>query len=530
MNLLLFLTFLWTSVPSFDTVPSSDRPNIIIILADDLGYSDIGCYGSEIKTPNLNKLASFSQFYNNTRCCPSRAALLTGFYPHQVGIGAMTDTDIPIPEYQGYFGKNVKTIADLLKDIGYKTFISGKWHVGEKEGHWPKDHGFDESFALINGASSYFDFKPYRNDLWPLDNEIKVVANNEVLDMSEEDFYATDLYTDKALNMLAKHITDEPFFLYLSYTAPHWPLHALPEDIKKYEGSYDSGWDVIRESRFEKLKALNLIENKTVLSGKNPDTRDWNALNEEERKYEARLMEVYAAMIDRMDQNIGKLIDYLSVREELDNTVIIFLSDNGGCSAGNLANGKYSHPRLDPKAEPGTPTSFTGYGPSWANVSNTPFREFKSNIHEGGIATPFILWYPPEINSGIISKMPSHIIDVVPTLLDICGVYKNEATHNTLEGTSLLPFVTEKETNYERPLYFEHEGNCGVILENWKAVKNYNKDWELYNLSVDRSETNNLASEMPNRLKQLVIRYNEWARENRVLPYEEVKKAIPYRF
>lgn len=536
LRIVLFIAFAFMSCKES---PNSDRaPNIILILADDMGYSDIGCYGSEIRTPHLDRLAvggaRFGQFYNNARCCPSRAALLTGLYPHQAGIGAMTDTRIPIPEYQGFFNENAVTIAEALKKAGYKTLMSGKWHVGEENGHWPKDHGFDSSFALINGASSYFDFKPYRNELWPPGNELKVVSDDKILDMRDTRHYATDLYTDKAIELIVNHKKELPFFLYLSYTAPHWPLHALPEDILKYEGKYDEGWVAVRAKRFERLKKLKLIESETFLSEREPSERDWKSLTQKEKTHEARLMEVYAAMIDRLDQNIGKLMRVLEDNSYLENTVIIFLSDNGASVAGNLAGGKYSHPRFDREADPGTPTSFLGYGKSWANVSNTPFREFKSNIHEGGIATPFIVWYPAEITGGKIIHEPAHIVDVMPTLLDIGrGNYPQIVegdSINPLEGTSLLPVLQREEPKLNRPLFFEHQGNCGLIRANWKIVKNHDQEWELYDLATDRSETKNLATAHPGKLEEMVLLYHNWAVKNKVLPYEEVQKAIPFKF
>ena len=523
---------------SAQSAQPTDQPNIILILADDMGYSDIGCFGSEIRTPHLDRLAAegvrLSSFYNNARCCPSRAALLTGRYPHQAGVGAMTDTDIPIPEYQGYFNEPTVTIADVLREAGYATYLSGKWHVGEEPEHWPLAHGFDRCFSLIQGAASYFDFRPYRNERWPPGNDLTVVRNNEPVDLGDTSFYATDLYTDEALRLLEEHNSEKPFFLYLSYTAPHWPLHALPEDIAKYGDAYQVGWEAIRQARYERLQALGLISETTKLSGKNPAERDWGKLSKEERQQETRLMAVYAAMVDRLDQNIGRLLDSLEAIGQLENTVIFFLSDNGGSTAGSLTGGKYAHPRFDPAAAPGTPASFTGYGKSWANVSNTPFRYFKTDTYEGGIASPFVAWYPKRFKENHIAEATTHIVDLMPTIAELTGTAYpdtlNDRVIQPTEGTSLVSVLSGEENLPDRPLYFEHMGNAGVIEENWKLVRSHNQDWELYNLAEDRSETNDLATEFPNQLNSLRRKYEQWAKKNQVLPWGVVEQAIPYAF
>jgi arylsulfatase len=525
--------------PNFiNCAKKEQKPNIILILADDMGFSDLGCYGAEINTPNLDKLANqgvrFRQFYNNARCCPSRAALLTGLYPHQAGVGGMTDTDVDIPEYQGYFKDNTITLANLLKGAGYSTYMSGKWHVGEEPENWPLNFGFDSCFAFINGAASYYDFKPYRNEKWPPGNDIKLVDDNRVINDKYQDSYATDLYTDKAIEYIKSHNSDNPFFLYLGYTAPHWPLHALPEDIKKYEGVYDDGWEKIRQKRFKRLQDLGIISKQTQLSDRFPEDRDWDKLSRQEQKKEARLMEVYAAMIDRMDQNIGRLLEQLIKKGELDNTVLMFLSDNGACSAGNIAWSKYSHSRFDPEAQVGTPESFTGYGKNWANVSNTPFRLFKSKVHEGGIATPFIAYYPGKFEQGHISKSIGHIVDIMPTVAELARTkypdkFEGKSIQPT-EGKNLLPALKGKNILQSRTLYFEHMGNCAMLDGKWKIVRLRDKPWELYNIQKDRSETNNLAEKMPVKRDKLITKYNQWANANGVLPREEVEKHIPYEF
>lgn len=538
-RIILILLVLLNLLFSCKTIKTDDvRPNIIIILADDMGFSDIGCYGSEISTPNINKLAEqgvrFSQMYNNAKCCPSRAALMTGLYPHQAGVGEMTDTDLPIPEYQGFLNDESVTIADVLRASGYSTYLSGKWHLGEEYGHWPVDHGFNESFAFINGASSYFDFKPYRSELWPPGNELKVVRNSTQIFPEDNTFYTTDLYTNEAISFIRQHASEKPFFLYLAYNAPHWPLHALPEDIKKYDGKYSGGWEVIRHQRFENLKKMGLIDPNMQISEKNNTDRDWNNLSAEEKAYEERLMEVYAAMIDRMDQNIGRLIDELEASDQLKNTLILFLSDNGGCKAGRLAGGKYINKRFNPEALPGTPESFTGYGRNWANVSNTPFREYKSDIHEGGISSPFIVWYPKKFPGGKINPTVAHIVDIMPTVIELAETdYPDIFDGHQIkpfQGKSLVQFMTGAQDSENQTYYFEHLGNCGLIDGEWKIVRFRDKPWELYNLDVDRGETNNLAEKKPFLLNQLIAKYEAWAKKNNVLPREEVEKRMIYKF
>ncbi|GHB86532.1 arylsulfatase [Persicitalea jodogahamensis] len=519
-------------------VERSSEPNIVVILADDMGYSDIGCFGSEIQTPNLDRLASggvrLSSFYNNARCCPSRAALLTGLYPQQAGVGGMTDINVTIPEYQGYFNNHTITIADLLRQEGYSTYLAGKWHVGEEKEHWPLQHGFDRCFSLIQGAASYFDFLPYRNEKWPPGNQLTVVRNNTPLDLKDSAFYATDLYTNEAINMLNSHDKQKPFFLYLAYTAPHWPLHALPEDIARYENTYLAGWEAIRSSRYKRLKEIGLIGQSIRLSERNPAEPVWNRLTGDEKRKQAHLMAVYAAMIDRMDRNIGRLLLHLKKKGQLDNTAIFFLSDNGGSTAGSLTGGKYGHPRFSADALPGTPESLTGYGKSWANVSNTPFRYFKTDTYEGGIASPFIAWYPGRFRKNQIVEDAAHIVDIMPTLADLAGTRYPENHNNValrpLEGNSLLGVLSGKAGLPDRPLFFEHMSNSGVIEGEWKLVRSRDQPWELYNLQKDRSETNNLAREFPDQLGRLTKKYEQWATKNNVLPWQKVEDAIPYKF
>ncbi len=517
---------------------SSEPPNVIIILVDDMGYSDIGCYGAEIKTPVLDRLASegvrFSQFYNAAKCCPSRAAFLTGVYPHQAGMGSMTDTYYPIPEYQGYLNRETVTLAEVLGNEEYSTYISGKWHVGTQRGKWPVDRGFDRSFAFIHGAGSFFDFEPYRSADWPLDKEVHLVEGDEIINDRAPKGYATDIYTDEAIRFIQEHSVDNPFFLYLAYTAPHWPMHALPEDIQKYEGMYDAGWDSIRYARFQKLKKQGLIPEDSKLPIKDPRLREWEDLTDAERARESRLMEVYAAMIDRVDQNVGRLLETLEAEGHSDNTVIFFLSDNGAATAGNLSLGKFIDDRFDPEALPGTPDSFTGYGRDWASVSNTPFSGNKGMIHEGGIATPFIAWYPREFKAGQIVRQVGHITDLMPTICELAGVeYPNKFNGYKIkpyQGISLVQALQGKASPRDRPLFFEHTGNRGYIADGWKLVARNEQPWELYRLDQDRAESNDLSASHSDQLKDMKAIYRDWETENRILPWSEVLASNPIQW
>ncbi len=514
-------------------------PNIIVILADDMGYSDIGCFGGEIRTPHLDRLAKegtrLTAFRNAARCCPSRAALLTGQYPHQVGVGAMTDIGVSIPEYQGHFGEQTLTVADLLRQRGYATYLSGKWHVGDDRQHWPLAHGFDHCFSLIEGAASYYDFLPYRNQAWPPGNQLTVVRDNEPVDLRDSSFYATDLYTDEAIRLLQGHEDHKPFFLYLAYTAPHWPLHALPEDIDRYAQAYLPGWEHIRKQRYERLRTLGILDSTTVLSQDPLAVQKWSELSDKQQQEEAHLMAVYAAMVDRLDQNIGRLLAFLQETERMENTVIVFLSDNGASTAGSMTQGKYAHPRFDPQAPVGSPNSFGGYGARWAEVSNTPFRYFKADIYEGGIASPFIAWYPGQIRQNHLVELPTHIIDIAPTLMGLASDLSSTSPPDTalgrMAGRSLLPLLVNSDATWEkRPYYFEHMGNAGLIEDDWKLVRFRNQAWKLYDLANDRSETVDLAPQHPDRLNQMRAHYETWATEHRVLPWETVEAAIPYAF
>ncbi len=500
------------------------KPNIIIILADDMGFSDIGCFGSEIPTPNIDYLAvngvRMTQMYNAARCCPTRASLLTGVYPHQAGMGDMVEgrmklDNTPVPAYQGYLNDSLQTIAGLLKRQGYTTIISGKWHVGDAPKYWPDKKGFDKSFSLINGASNYFNLQPWFDE----DQEIILSLNGEEY-FPGEDFYITNAFTDYALEFIRENdTTGKPFFLYLSYTAPHWPLHALPEDIEKFRGRYLGGWDSLRNKRFEKMKGKGILPENAVLSNPYPGAQNWNKMSEEEKDTFDLRMAIYAAMIYRMDAGIGKIVDYLEEKEELDNTLIMFLSDNGATKASiHLATGFYA----DRSGPIGSANSFDSQGAGWANANNTPLRMFKTWSHEGGISSPFVAFWPEKIPSGIINmNQPAHVIDILPTCLDVAGNKKIKG----VEGQSILPHLTDKKALDQRILYWEHQGGKAIRKDNWKLVmkKKPESKWELYDMEKDRAEMNNVIEDFPHVATEMERLWQHWADRVGVEPWDSLK-------
>ena len=402
---------------------ATEKPNVLVILADDMGWSDLGSQGSEIATPNLDRLAAagvgFRQFYNAARCCPTRASLLTGLYPHQAGIGEMV-VDRPGPEkgpYQGYLNNTCTTLAEALKPAGYRSYQSGKWHVGEFRPQWPVDRGFDHAYGLISGGMNYYDIRKCK-----LPGLKRVFARDGERIVPEADgFYATEAFTTAATGFLGDHRKEhagKPWFLYLAYTAPHWPLHAPEEIVKKYEARYRAGWQPVREARHRKQLELGVIPAGTPLSP--PDGADWDKLPEAKRVELTRKMAVYAAMNEVMDAEIGRLLASLEKAGELENTLILFLSDNGAAAEGGPLG---ANMRPDLKGPIGTVDSYHNYGQSWSNVSNTPFRRHKAHTHEGGIRTPCIVHWPAglKVKAGSRVEAVGHVIDLMPTLCEIAG-------------------------------------------------------------------------------------------------------------
>ncbi|MEZ6058699.1 MAG: arylsulfatase [Planctomycetaceae bacterium] len=530
------------------------RPNIIVILSDDMGYSDLGCYGGEIQTPHLDALAAkglrFTQFYNTARCCPTRASLLTGLYPHQAGVGWMMN-DQKLPGYRGDLSQSCATMAEMLKPAGYSTYMTGKWHVtphvrpGSSQVNWPLQRGFDRFYGTIHGAGSFFDPNALTRD----NTLISPFADPEY---QPETYYYTDAITDHAARFIDEHVHNPqgrapgPFFLYVAYTAAHWPMHALPEDIAKYSGKYAGGYGPAREQRQKKMQELGLIDPSWKLTAQ---ADEWEKVPDKE--WETRGMEVYAAMVDRMDQGIGRIVSKLRETGQLDNTLILFMQDNGGCAEpmgrGNKLVQRADGPTLPPMAAdalqldmvpkqtrdgypvlqgrgvmPGPADTYLGYGRGWANVSNTPFREYKHWVHEGGISTPLIAFWPNGIaRHGELETTPGHLIDIAATCVDLgkVGPIKKVKPDQAfpLAGVSLSPLFRGEKISREA-IYWEHEGNRAVRMGDWKLVAKENRPWELYDMRADRTETHDLAAQHPERVKEMEAAWMAWAEHSQVLP------------
>ena len=542
-----------------NTPSEIDRPNIILIMGDDMGYSDLSCYGGEVNTPHLDGLAAdglrYTHFYNTARCCPTRASLLTGLYPQQAGVGHMM-SDRGTPAFKGDLSDQAVTIAEVLKTSGYATYMSGKWHVtpylpeqidSHPKHNWPTNRGFDKFFGTILGAGSLFDPASLAEGLnWSAPGA---------------GFYYTDAISDRAVDYIEDHTSEQPFFMYVAHVAAHWPMHAHEEDIERNRNKYNTGWDYTREQRLAKLKQLGIVEDNVQLTPRDervpawsdtlPD-RDWHLAN----------METYAAMIERMDFGIGRIVDALRAQNQLENTLILFLQDNGGC-AEELAwvknvIGPDDRPlepdefqtRMVPlftrqgdivsvqdrSVRPGPADTYHAYGKFWANVSNTPFRTYKHWVHEGGIASPLIAHWPDGISDrGALRTDPSHLIDIMATCIDLGQAEYPSAVDGIniipYEGTSLVPTFSA-ERLAPRTLFWEHEGNRAVRQGDWKLVStsDFNSfihdqidelpksDWELFNLKKDRAEMNNLADEFPDRVEEMAAAWLVWAKETGIVP------------
>ncbi len=532
-----------------ETKEKSSRPNILIVLADDLGYSDIGCYGGEIQTPNLNRLAQegirFSHFYNAGRSCPSRASLLTGLYPHEAGIGRMTFDD-HLPGYRGTMTHNGVTIAEVLKDAGYQTGMVGKWHIAEtplrsdqrlwlahqvyheeftSKDNYPTHRGFQDYYGTIYGVVDYFD--PFS------------LVNGEVpVREVPKDYYSTIALTDTAVSYINRYSkSDKPFFMYLAYHSPHWPLHALPEDIKKYENVYKVGWEAIRDARYERMKKLGIFKDQSNFLSNRLSTKEWET--NADREWDSRAMAVHAAMIDRMDQGIGRVVKALEENGQINNTLIIFMSDNG-CSpeiCQNFSPGENDRPDMTrngtpmiyPKHKevlPGPETTYASLGPEWANVANTPFRFWKAKMYEGGICTPMIVHWPNGIKlpKGSINDSECHIIDIMATCLDLTKAsYPKIYNGNNIqpyEGLSMNSIFKTGKRKGHKYIGFEHFNEKALMSKDgWKIIEPAGKkEWELYNLNTDRSEMHNVASQYPKRVATMVKEYETWAKRTMVVP------------
>lgn len=548
-----------------------EKPNVLLILADDLGYSDLGSYGGEIKTPNLDQLADdgvrFTQIYNSARCSPSRASLLTGLYPHQAGIGFFAGggkEDNP----QGYRGKlqdNAVTIAEVLKNAGYNTFMTGKWHVGDPV---PTKQGFDEFYGFTHG---------YGANAWTPEMMVRLPEDRPQPEFKKGEFFASDAFNDLAIKFIEQsqeETPDKPWFTFVSHQAPHFPLQAPEKYINKYKDKYKDGWDVLRDERLARMKRIGIIPEDTELSPRSSIPRPgvaeehgvpgdldrnpaWSEIPEDRQKDLARRMAVYAGMVDNMDDGIGRIVQHLKETDELDNTIILFASDNGadaewgpygfdlteqilapnkrrgqGIGAGTpgLPSKLYEGKELDKMGGPGTGIA---YGSGWANVSNTPWSEYKHYAYEGGVGSPFIMHWPDGIKEGqqgAIHRQPGFLFDVAATIYDIVGVeYPEQYNGNEitpLEGKSLIPVVKGQNIE-ERPYVFEHTGNAAIRKGKWKLVgKNVlnnqgmadDPKWSLYNIEEDRSEIYDLSQEYPEVVNELRKLFLEEAKRTYILP------------
>lgn len=534
--------------PAAEKNPSP--PNIVVILADDLGFSDLGCFGSEISTPNLDRMASeglrLTQFYTTPRCCPSRAALLTGLYPQQAGIGNMME-DRGLPGYRGELDTNCLTIAEELRRANYHTAMVGKWHLShihfdekkqlnheseetfwDNKNSWPLQRGFEDYFGTIHGVTSYYD--PF-----------SLVRGNTPV-QAGTNFYYTDAITENAVADIGRLAGGgKPFFLYVAYTAPHWPLQAPEKDIVKYRQRYLAGWDAIRTNRYQRQIEKGIIDKNWPLSPRDPRVRDWSEVVD--KQWEANRMATYAAMVEHLDNGVGHILDTLKAKGIEQSTLVIFFSDNGACAeviepnwydipsqtrdGRRIAVGNSNHSNFA-----GPDNVWQSYGVPWANVSDTPFLLYKHFTHEGGIASPFIAHWPAVIkNSGAMSAQLAHVTDILPTFVEVAGA-KHPDTYEgrsiqPLEGQSLLPIFEGKERPHPSPIFWEHEGNRAVRLQQWKLVARQGQPWEFYDTVADRTEQNNLAATHPDAVKEMSGLYDAWAKRCNVLPFDQLPRERP---
>lgn len=510
---------LFLNVEQLSNAYGKDRPNVVIILVDDMGWSDIGCYGSEIPTPHLDALAKnglrFTQFYNTGRCSPTRASLLTGHYPHQAGMGHLDGTFVPNhPGYQAKLADSSVTIAEVLKQAGYFTAMTGKWHLGQNRGTPPWSRGFMRSLNLAAGGV-HFPGQTWRK-------EAKLYLNGEEKAPDDplfgNDWYGADLWTEWGLKFIDEALAEKkPFFLYLAHCAPHFPLMAPAADIARFRGQYLVGWDKLREERYRRQIAMGLIDPRWPLSPLAENTPPWEKVPDAERNRFDQIMAIYAAMIFAMDRSVGTLVDGFKQRGVLDNTVIFFLSDNGG----NAESGPNGRCEGD---NPGDRHSVVFLGQNWATLNNTPFRKWKHYVHEGGSATPLIVHWPVGLDRsqrGQLYHQPAHVIDLMPTVVELTGAtYPTEYNGHAIEpmeGVSLVPAFFGKPIVRSQPLFFNHEQNRAVRDGKWKLVAVAGEPWELYDMEADRTELHDLSAEQPERVAAMAAQYDAWARRTRVI-------------
>jgi len=537
--------------PDPQTAASARRPNIMLIVADDLGYSDLGAFGGEIATPNLDALAKsgmrLTSFYAAPFCSPSRAMLMSGADNHRVGFGSMAELLTPQqrsqPGYEGYMTDRALAFPVLLKDAGYHTYMAGKWHLGVKEEHAPPKRGFEQSFAMMNGGASHFD----QTGIITFDAEKTPMAlyreNGKEVQIPK-DFYSSEYFASKLISYIDSNKGDgQPFFGYLAFTAPHWPLQARDAYIRKYEGKYDVGYDVIRERRLARMKALGIVPKDTKSYVGNPAWPRWNQLTAKEKRVESKRMAVYAAMVESLDAEVGHVVAHLKRIGEYDNTVIFFMSDNGADGNTVLDEGetrawarKYRDNSL---ANTGRAGSFAEYGPGWAQVGSTPFNMYKAFMYEGGISVPAIARVPHGLRKDVVSRAPAHVTDIAPTLLEVAGVKAPGTSYQgrevvEMQGHSMLGLLSGQRDHVHAQFKhgWELNGRRAMRVGDWKIVQ-ANKpwgsgEWELYDLGRDRSELHNLAASHPDKLKELLAEYERYAKNNGVVEFEGLSTRAGY--
>ena len=521
------------------------RPNILLIVADDLGYTDLGAYGAEISTPNLDKLASggvkMTGFYASPFCSPTRAMLMSGSDNHLAGFGDMSELMLPEqrgkPGYEGYLNERVVPMAQVLKDAGYRTAMAGKWHLGVKEEFSPATRGFEQSYAMVMGGASHWGDQSGIVAMDPAKPPKAIYRENgKAIDIPRDGFYSSQAFTDKLLDYLKSgEKSGKPFFGYLAFTAPHWPLHAPDADIAKYEGRYKEGYDKLRKERLERMKRLGIVPADTPVYEGHAHWPKWESLTPAQQEAEARRMTVYSAMVDHMDRQIGRVLDYLKAKGELDNTFIFFMSDNGadGNSVYDVGRTReWIEKDMDNStANTGKPGSFIEYGPGWAQVGSTPFKLYKSFMYEGGIAVPAIAW-GPGIKGGALKREFAHVTDVAPTIFELAGARHPGTEYQgkpvlPLRGKSMVSWLQGKASTVRNDLDavgWELGGRKALRKGDWKIVyanKPWGKDgWELYNIAKDRTESRDLADENPQKLGEMIVAWKQYVAETGTLEIE----------
>ncbi len=527
-----------TSAVAAPAAGPARKPNIIVFLADDMGFSDLGCYGSEIPTPNIDALAAgglrFNQFYNSARCSPTRAALLTGLDPHQAGVGVLANDARPDgtssappdagPGYIQHLNDRCVTLAEVLRPAGYHTYMAGKWHVGAfGTPQWPLGRGFDRFYGVLAGTVSYFKPQAPR----PL-----IDGDRPLPPPEDPNFYTTDVFTDHALRFLSEQKDRAPFFLYFAFNAPHYPLHARKDDIAKFVGRFRAGWDTLRHERHARQRTLGLFGKDVELSPRDDTVRAWDKLTDDQKTQLDYRMAVYSAMVHRLDLNVGRVAAALRERGELENTLILFLSDNGASNepGTDLGGGAFANINDPLKRGQGGAKGST-YGAGWANLSNTPFRRFKSRLHEGGISAPLIAHWPAGLKTkpGSLTDSPAYITDIMPTVLELTGAKYPEEFRGqrpfTLEGSSLAPIFRTGTRPAREWFFWEQYNNRAVRRGNWKAVlpADSKGNWELYDLARDRTELHDVAKQNPAIVQELVAAWERWANTHQVLPKKRAR-------